>query len=154
MHEWALPEGDDPKDMVAVKATNPFSGITVETLAQKFASPTMTMHHWMRFVCDRPQNDSDAWLGPNGKPIWDALEEPYDFEDGAPTWVGVDVGIKRDSTAVVAVQKDDRGHLHARCRLWVPTEQDPVDITDVMEHLRDLDRTYSLRAVSFDPTVL
>ena len=151
LHEWAVPDGGDVKDMDVVKAANPFSGITVEMLTEKHASPTMTAHHWLRFVCNRPTRDDDSWLGPNAVTLWAALEEPYDFIDHAPTWVGVDVGIKRDSTAVVSVQRDERGHLHARTKLWVPGFDDPVDVTDVMEYIRELDRRYTLGAVSFDP---
>ena len=93
----------------------------------------------------------DSWLGPNGRAIWDALAQPWDFVAGDPTWVGVDVGIKRDSTAVVAVQRDPEGKLHAVCRLWVPTADEPVDVTDVMEHIRELARAYDVQAVSYDP---
>ena len=93
----------------------------------------------------------DSWLGPNGRVIWDRLAEPFDFIAGAPTWIGVDVGLKRDSTAVVAVQKDAEGLIHAVCRLWVPTSDEPVDVTDVMEHIRELGRAYKLEAVSYDP---
>jgi hypothetical protein len=38
--------------------------------------------------------------------------------------IGVDVGLKRDSTAVVAVQRDTAGALHVIDRFWVPTEAD------------------------------
>ena len=36
-------------------------------------------------------------------------------------------------------------------RFWVPADERPVDVTDVMEYLRELDRAYSVEAVSFDP---
>ena len=151
LHEWAVPDGADIEDMAVVKAANPLKAITVPMLREKFNSPTMTRHHWLRFACNRPTRDNDSWLGPNGQPMWDALEAEYDFEVGAPTWIGVDVGIKRDSTAVVAVQRDDTGELHAICRLWVPSSDEPVDVTDVMEHIRELARAYDVQAVSFDP---
>jgi phage terminase large subunit-like protein len=83
--------------------------------------------------------------------MWDALSDPYDFVAGAPTWVGVDVGLKRDSTAVVWVQKDDEGTFRATSRVWLPTNDQPVDVTDVMEHLRELARAYEVEAISFDP---
>jgi len=83
--------------------------------------------------------------------IWDALREPYSPVEGDPTWIGVDVGLKRDSTAVVAVQRDNKGDLHAICRLWVPTTDNPVDITDVMQYLRELAKAYDVRAISYDP---
>src|SRR5207253_2353154 len=66
LHEWAVPDEADPDDIEAVKAANPFSGISVEMLREKRASPTMTVHHWLRFVCNRPTRDGDTWLGPNG----------------------------------------------------------------------------------------
>jgi phage terminase large subunit-like protein len=83
--------------------------------------------------------------------VWDALTSPWDLVDGGPTWIGVDVGLKRDSTAVVAVQQRDDGRFHATCRLWLPTAEEAVDTTDVMAHLRDLAATYDLQAISFDP---
>ena len=69
---------------------------------------------------------------------------------GEPTWVGVDVGLKRDSTAVVAVQRIGE-KLHARARFWIPGADTPVDVTDVMQHLRELHALYKVQAVSYDP---
>ena len=94
---------------------------------------------------------TDSWLGRSGGAMWDALAAPFSFDTGAETWVGLDVGIKRDSSAVVALQRDAAGHLHATARFWVPTQDEPVDVTDVMEHLRYLARTYQVAAISFDP---
>jgi phage terminase large subunit-like protein len=33
----------------------------------------------------------------------------------------------------------------------VPSDDSPVDVTDVMEHLRELARAYDVQAISFDP---
>jgi phage terminase large subunit-like protein len=49
------------------------------------------------------------------------------------------------------MQRRPDGRLHAKVRLWVPTAADPVDVTDVMHYLRQLDAAYQLEAVSFDP---
>lgn len=151
LHQWAVPAEDDPEDLEVVKAANPFSGITVEMLTAKRQSPTMTLHHWLRFVCNRPTQDSDVWLGQNGAAVWAALNDPWEFEDGAPTWVGVDVAIKHDTSAVVAVQRREDGRLHAVARIFVPERDKPVDTTDVMHHIRELAALYDLRAVSYDP---
>lgn len=51
LHEYAV-RGGDPHDMVAVKLANPFSKITVESLAEKLDDPTMTENHWLRFTCN------------------------------------------------------------------------------------------------------
>ena len=76
---------------------------------------------------------------------------PYALVEGAPTWVGVDVALKRDTSAVVAVQERDDGRHHAACRIWSPTSDHAVDATDIMAYLREIDRTYDLQAVSYDP---
>lgn len=92
----------------------------------------------------------ECWLGDDGRTIWGRLEDPWEFEAGAATWVGVDVGIKRDSTAVVAGQRRPDGRIHAKARVWLPTKDEPVDVTDVMAHLRELDRLYDVQAVAYD----
>ena len=152
LHEWAVPDGEDVDDIRAVKRANPFCGITVPMLREKHDSPTTTRHHWLRFVCNRPTEDDDAWLGPDGRRLWDGAEDDgYGLVLGAATWVGVDVGIKRDSSAVVAVQLREDGRLHAELRSWLPTVDEPVDVTDIMAHLRDLANRYRVGAISFDP---
>jgi phage terminase large subunit-like protein len=151
LHEWAVPPGADVEDMAVVKAANPFSGITVERLAEKFDSPTMTRHHWERFVCNRPTRDDDVWLGPNGDKLWSDLQRDIKPVKGAPTWVGIDVAIYQDTSAVVIVQDLPDGHLGAWAKIWTPKPDRPVDLTDVMFHIRELDATYKLGGVSYDP---
>lgn len=95
----------------------------------------------------------DGWLGSDGAALWSALERPYKLVQGGPAYVGVDVGIKRDSTSVVTVQyrADEPTKLHAVCKLWIPTKEEPVDVTDVMEYLRKQCAIYKVGAVSYDP---
>ena len=151
LHQWALPDTEDPEDIVAVKRANPFSGITEEMLTQKRASPTMTMHHWLRFVCNRPTNDVECWLGDNGPIIWEGLTDPHELvPKSEATWAGVDIGLRHDTSAVVLMQKRPDGRFHAICRIWTPTPDRPVDVTDVMKYLRDANEKYALEAVSYD----
>ena len=69
----------------------------------------------------------------------------------------MDVGLKRDSTAVIAVQRRPDNLLHAKIEtlcgrgLWVPATDDAVDVTDVMQYIRELNLRYTVEAVSFDP---
>jgi phage terminase large subunit-like protein len=101
-----------------------------------------------------------SWLGEDGRAVMQRLRLGVAPVLGAPTWVGIDVGIKRDSTAVCIVQYLDdcpcklpspRPHLAAWMRLWVPTRDEPVDVTDVMQHLRILRDTYKVGGISYDP---
>jgi phage terminase large subunit-like protein len=95
----------------------------------------------------------EGWLGADGRAVWDLGGSDYELSVGGRTWVGVDVGLKRDSTAVVAVQyrDDEPKKLHAECRIWLPKTDEPVDVTDVMGHLRTLADRYKVEAISYDP---
>lgn len=150
--EFSAPDGCDVNDHEAWRIANPAieAGFLRETALETDVGLTPE-GHFRIFRLGQWYDGVDSWLGPNGRVIWDSLAKPWDFVSGAPTWVGVDVGLKRDSTAVVAVQRDSEGMLHATCHLWIPTSDEPIDATDVMEHLRELARAYDVEAVSFDP---
>lgn len=98
LHEWALPEGADSEDMRAVKAANPFSGVTLESLRQKRGRPTMTTQHWLRFVCNVPARGDNAAIQ---EAEWFAAKTDEEIPPGEPVWVGLDVAWKWDTTAAV-----------------------------------------------------
>lgn len=152
LKEFAAPDGCDVNDRVAWRIGNPAieAGFLRESALETDVGLTPE-GHFRIFRLGQWYDGVDSWLGPNGSVIWDALQDPYDFIPGAPTWVGLDVALQRDSTAVVAIQRDDKDILHPICRMWVPTKDDPVDVTDVMEHIRELARAYDVKAVSYDP---
>jgi phage terminase large subunit-like protein len=95
----------------------------------------------------------EGWLGGDGYTVLTRLRSSYQLVPGAPTWVGVDVGIKRDSSSITAVQyrTDKPDVLHAKTRIWTPTKDEPIDVTDLMAHLRTLAREHRVGAMSFDP---
>lgn len=150
--EYAAPEGCAVDDREAWRIANPAlrAGYLRESALETDLGITPE-GHFRIFRLGQWVDGTDSWLGSSGRATWDALADPYDFVAGAPTWVGIDVGLKRDSTAVVIVQRDPQGVMRAACRLWVPADEQAVDITDVMEYIRDLARAYDVKAVSFDP---
>lgn len=94
--------------------------------------------------------------------LWDGVVNPdllplAPTKSGAPLWVGVDIGIKNDTTGIVAVQP----LLHAsegtpRVRLalhkiWKPKPGTPVDHADIEAYLRYLHANYKLRKIAVDP---
>jgi phage terminase large subunit-like protein len=107
--------------------------------------------HFRAFRLGQWVEGVDAWLGANGGAIWEGLTNPYEFTPDARTYVGIDVAIKYDTSAVVAMQQRPDGRWHAICRVWVPTEDRPVDVTDIMAYLRELAATYRVETVSYDP---
>jgi phage terminase large subunit-like protein len=150
--EFAAPAGCPTGDRKAWRIANP--AIRAGFLRQSALETDLGITaegHFRLFRLGQHVDGVDSWLGSNGRGVWDALEAPYDFVAGDPTWIGVDVGIKRDSTAVVAVQRDPTGKIHVAARFWVPSADEPVDVTNVMEHLRELARAYDVQAISYDP---
>jgi phage terminase large subunit-like protein len=98
LHEWALPEEGDPEDIALVKEANPFSGITLEKLQEKFDSEIMTLAHWRRFTCNLPTR---ADLAAITESEWAAVRGEEQIPAGVPIAVGLDVGWKGDPTAIV-----------------------------------------------------
>jgi hypothetical protein len=104
LHEWAVPEDGDVEDMELVKAANPFSRITVPMLQEKRDSPTMTVEHWRRFVCNLPTRSGLAAIN---EAEWFAAESKEQIPEQEPVWVGLDVAWKWDTTAAVPLWTPD-----------------------------------------------
>jgi phage terminase large subunit-like protein len=98
MHEYAVPEGADVSDMALVKTANPSPRITIASLRAKFDSPTMTLAHWRRFVCDLADRSEDAAIT---EAEWQAARTDAQIPAGQPIWLGLDVAWKYDTTAAV-----------------------------------------------------
>jgi phage terminase large subunit-like protein len=118
LHEWAVPEKGDVEDMALVKMANPFSGVTVEGLSEAFASPTMTLAHWRRFVCNLPTRGEYAAIQ---EAEWHSAATLELIPPGEPIWVGLDVAWKWDTTAIVPLWwRDSDYRLLGPARILVP----------------------------------
>lgn len=150
--EFSAPEGLDPHDEDTWRIACPALAAGYQSIdALRVAIATSPLSHFEIFHLARWVSGVDGWLGEDGKAVWDALRSDYDLVPQTPTWVGVDVGIKRDTTAVVYGQRRPDGKLHTVARIFQPTKTDAIDISDVMAFLRELDRTYQLVEVAYDP---
>jgi phage terminase large subunit-like protein len=128
LHEWAVPPSAAPDDFKAVKAANPFSGVTVPMLRAKYKSPTMTMQHWLRFVCNRPTRSQNAAIQ---EAEWHAAATKDDIPAGVPIWLGLDVAWKWDTTAAVPLYfRDLQYRLFGPAKVLVP----PRDGTSLDPH--------------------
>jgi phage terminase large subunit-like protein len=108
LHDWAVPEDGDAEDLDLVKAANPFSGITVESLRKKRDSPSWNLPHWRRFVCNLPTRSERAAVQESE---WFDAATDEEIPAGVPVWLGLDVAWKWDTTGMVP--------------LWVPMRRQP-----------------------------
>jgi hypothetical protein len=104
VHRWAVPETEDPEDMEAVKAANPFSGVTVAGLTRKRKSPSMTPEHWRRFTCNQVVRGESAAVNAQE---WEDARTDDRPRPGEPVWVGLDLGWTWDTTAIVPLWRPD-----------------------------------------------
>ncbi len=150
LHEWSLREGDDLNDLELVKTANPLAAMTVERLRERKESPTMTPWQWARFACNVWTQSESPWL-PAG--AWEACEEPgVDIPEGADVWLGVDLGLKHDSAAVVAVHEREDERLAVRSFVIDPPgDGTSLDIGAVEDLIRRAGATWAVRAVTYDP---
>ncbi len=105
LHEYAIPEDGDPDDLELVKQANPFSGVTVESLAAKRARPSYDLGHWRRFTCNLPTRQENAAIQ---ELEWAAARTSDRIPAGQPKWLGLDVAWKWDCTALVPLWCLDR----------------------------------------------
>lgn len=118
LHDWAVPEKADVEDLEVVKAANPFSGITVASLREDRESPTMTISHWRRFKCNLPTRSDQAAIV---ETEWAAAATEARIPKGQPIALGIDIGWKWDTTALVPLWfRDARFRLLGPATVLVP----------------------------------
>jgi phage terminase large subunit-like protein len=98
LHEYAVPEGGDIEDLELVKRANPLSVITVAELAEKRQLPGMTVAHWSRFTCNLASRHVGAAIT---EAEWHVARTDERIPEGEPVWLGLDLGWKYDTTALV-----------------------------------------------------
>lgn len=94
--------------------------------------------------------------------LWDkatTLEGPLKYLTGAaarnyPISIGVDVGVKRDTSAIVGTYMDletNRVGL-AFHRIWVPTKGNPVNPAELQKFLEEMCDEFKVASIVADPT--
>ena len=149
LHEWAVPEDGDVEDMATVKAANPLAAITPEMLAEKRASPTMTLSHWRRFVCNLPTRSDDAAIT---EAEWYAARSDEEIPEGEPVWLGLDVAWKWDTTAMVPfwMPEPERRLLGPATILTPPRDGNSLDPALVEKALLDIHARNPIHTVVMD----
>jgi phage terminase large subunit-like protein len=119
----------DPDDMDASQR-----GVTQESAFRRFR-----LNQWVRTV--------ECWL-PAG--AWESCVGDATFDPDRPVYVGVDMALRHDSVAVVAVQCGEDDRYRVSSRIWT-LDGDTVDVAAVEAHLRELHRSWDVREFAYDP---
>jgi phage terminase large subunit-like protein len=152
--EYGAPAGCDVADETEWRAANPAIDegfLSIDSMRTNLAlapEGRFRIFHLGQWV-----DGVESWLGDDGRKLWDSLASPERPLEGRERriWIGLDVGVKRDSTALVTVTQGPQGRLHAQARFWMPENGQAVDVTHVMQAIRDLDAKYDVAEVAYDP---
>jgi phage terminase large subunit-like protein len=138
---------DDEKEWMKA---NPASWITVEDL--RIERERLPEYIFRRLHLNQWTDAEDAWVSPQD---WDACaataKRPLIFDPKLPTFLGVDIGLKRDATAFVWCQfhGDD---LHVHHKIMVPEPGHALSASENRAMLLELAGTIpALREVPYDP---
>ena len=150
LHDWSLRPDDDVEDLELVKRANPLSSVTVESLAAKRASPSMTVAHWRRFSCNVATRADEAAVG---EAEWMAAAVEFEPEPGQSCDVGIDVGWKKDATAIVPLFTTDGGYvLGSPTILNPPRDGSSLRPEQIYEALEALHARNPIAQAVFDPS--
>lgn len=149
IHDWSVPKGVDVSDMDVVKQANPLSTITAQTLAKKYGSPTMTETHWRRFVCNQAVRGEETAINPQE---WANLGGTG-IPDGETVDVGVDLGWKHDTTAIVPLWMPEleRRVIGAPEILIPPRDGTSMDPEQIKTAFLELHERTPIRYAVMDP---
>lgn len=150
--EFAAPEDCAVADEGAWRVANPaLEAGFMDVAALRTAVALSPEGHFRIFRLGQWVEGVECWLGADGERVWRGLAAPWDGQVDAPVWVGVDVALRHDSTAVVWCQYRPDGRLHVWARIWEPRPDGRLDVADVMQFLRELTRRFDARWVAYDP---
>jgi phage terminase large subunit-like protein len=147
LHEWMVPSDEACSDMAAVKAANPLSTITEETLAEDFASLTMDLGDWKRLKCNRPTRSVQTAITDKE---WDDAESNDEIPAGAQVDIGIDVAWKWDTTAIIPLHRGDVRLLGAPKILVPPRDGSTLHPDEIKDALLELGSDFSIQTVVMD----
>jgi phage terminase large subunit-like protein len=109
----------------------------------------MTPWQWLRFACGIWTEGEEPWLEPGS---WDALaDRDVEIDVDQPVWLGVDVGVRNDSTAIVVAGRSVDGRLVVRARVISPPSHGVVELARVERAVRETCADYRVEGVAYDP---
>jgi phage terminase large subunit-like protein len=156
---YGLPEAcevaiDDPS---VIAACNPASWIDAHELARDLKRPDMNELDFMRLHLNHWTQSKDSWL-PLG--TWTKLRSDHEAPLGVEAWIGVDVALHHDTTAVAMAWKLEDGRIALPCHVWSANpdakahtylQGGEIRLDLVEQHILELARRYRIREVAYDP---
>jgi phage terminase large subunit-like protein len=159
MHWYGLAEDDDRdiENPALVRACNPLSALTPESIIALLHRPGADEGAWRRLHMNQPTRGMRPWL-PRG--AWARLFDDARAPLGAEIFIAVDAAYSGDTTAVVYAWRGPTGRIHLKAKVWSTKQAKPahVHVRDsilrneelVEPYIHELARDYRIREIVFD----
>ena len=141
------PDGAAADDEAVWRACNPASWLEIDEIGIQHSK--LPEHVFRRLHLNQWTEAEVAWLPPGA---WsECVQLGAQIPDGAPVYLGVDVGLKYDSSAVVAVWVRDDGKLVPRAKVLQPRgDGTALDLVLVENEVREAARRWQVVEVAYD----
>jgi phage terminase large subunit-like protein len=157
LYWYGAPEHADPENQRIWRAVNPASWIQLRDLKRQLHDPGLGELEFRRLHLNQWTRARDSWLPGN---CWSELRSDHTIPDKADIYVGVDVGLFHDSTAVCWAHVLEDHRIALRAHVWSAKPDAPahthvpggkVLLEQIEQFIRDLATRYRLREVAYDP---
>ncbi len=151
MHEWALNPDQDRSDMAIVATANPASWMTEALLAERHSSPSTTEWQWARFAAGVWMKGEKTAISPIE---WARARVDEGIPEGERITLGIDLGWKWDSTAIVPVWRtpEDKQRLGDPVILTPPRDGTSLPVGTVFAAIEDFTQRWRVEGVVLDPS--
>lgn len=131
----------------AIRACNPAADdfLDVEEIVGRFS--VIPEFEARRYYLNQWTRAAESWL-PAGS--WQRCEGDATIPRGASVFVGVDMAIFHDSTAVCVAWKRPDGRVVVNSKVWEPVDG-RIDHYAVKQYLKELSRSYNVQRYVADP---
>jgi phage terminase large subunit-like protein len=152
--QWSqAPDGADHRDPLVWERANPSYGVTVRRpfFEDQLKKPEAVFR---RYFLNQWTSSEKGWLPPDA---WDSCRSPLDLDPSLPAHIGIDVGLKHDSSALAIAQRQGE-RIVARVRIWenpnplgsALRDRWKFDIATIENACRDAYAEYPSPAVTID----
>ncbi len=146
-------EADEKSDFTDPKvweAANPSYGVTVHEEFFEDQVKKKPENIFRRYFLNQWTAAQSAWLPPGA---WNGCEEAgAEIPDGAEVYLAVDIGLKKDTSAIVLLHKREDGRLVVKAEVFRPPgDGKALELSTIEERIRQLGGIYEVRGVVYDP---
>lgn len=148
LHEYMVASDEECSDLEKVKQANPLTSLSIDELREEFESPTLDIVNWKRLKCNRPTRSVKVAVSDQE---WDEAETNQEIPSGAPIDVGLDVGWKWDTTALVPLWVNESLRLLGAATILVPPRDgSTLHPDEIKDAFLTLNSDFSIQTVVMD----